>query len=88
MLASEPGFSQNIRMNMINDDISIQSIPMDHRNAFRNKIAEPVTLSSNHLLYKFTGNKLFRHDGSVTEWWFSVAPLGKAPGYTKTFERG
>ena len=75
-------------MNMLNNNINIQSIPEDHRKAFRNKNANPVTLKSNHLLFKFTGNQLFRSDGSVTEWWFSVDPLGNAPGFTKTYERG
>jgi hypothetical protein len=65
---------------ILNDTIRFEMAPENVRKAFRRQQATKKLLHSGHQLYKFTGYSLFRPDGSVTPFWFSVSPI--TPGDT------
>jgi hypothetical protein len=63
---------------ILNDTIRFEMAPQNVRKAFRRQQVTKKLLQLGHELYKFTGYPLFRPDGSVTPFWFSVEPI--APG--------
>jgi hypothetical protein len=65
---------------ILNDTIRFEMAPQKVRKAFRRQQATKKLLHSCRQLYKFTGYPLFRPDGSVTPFWFSVIPI--TPGDT------
>jgi hypothetical protein len=65
---------------ILNNTIRFEMAPENVRKAFRRQQATKKLLHSGHGLYKFTAYPLFRPDGSVTPFWFSVIPI--TPGDT------